>query len=313
MSFAGDTKNELARIELDKKCCMLAEIAGFIRVCGSVRLAGGGKFKIVMTTENPAIARRYKKLIKDYFNVETGLEVGQGTSLQKRRSYFITIGPEELSEQILRETGILMVREGMNYFSDGIYNSIIRKKCCRRSYLRGLFLGTGSISNPEKSYHFEIKCATEILGHDVRKLINTFTDIKAKVSIRKNMYVVYIKESEQIKDIMAIMGAHAMLFKFADVTLTKEMRNAANRQSNCDQANIDKAVTAASRHIKAIKKIQAEKGLGVLSEKLQEMAQIRLENPEASIAELGELMDPPLKKSGVNNRLARIEKFAEKL
>lgn len=313
MSFSSDVKNELSRVDIDKKCCTLAEIAGFIRVCGSVRLVGGGKFKIVIETDSPAVARRYKMLIRDYFKVDTGLEVGQGSSIQKKHLYYITIGPEELSDQILRETGIMMVREGINFFSDGIYDGIIKKKCCRRAYLRGLFLGAGTVSNPEKSYHFEIRCDTEILGKDVKKLINTFAGIKAKVTVRRNTYVVYVKESEQIKDMLTVMEANSAYFRFQEVKLTKGMRNTANRQSNCDQANIDKTIAASRRQIAAIEKIRDTAGLSALSDKLRQVALLRLENPDASIIELGQMLTPPLKKSGINNRLRRIEEFADKL
>ena len=120
MSFSTETKNELSRVYPPKKCCQLAEIAGFLRVSGSIRLAGGGKFRIVITTDNPAVARHYKKLIKDYFQVDTEMELGEGINLKKGRIYMLTIGPEMRSEQILRETGILLVREGNNYISDGI-------------------------------------------------------------------------------------------------------------------------------------------------------------------------------------------------
>ena len=122
MSFSSDTKKELSRIMPEKKCCMLAEIAGFIRVCGSIRLAGGGKFKIVTVTENAAVARHYKTLIREYFKIDAGLEVGISESLRKRRIYMITIGPDQMSDQILRETGIFMIREGIDYISDGIYD-----------------------------------------------------------------------------------------------------------------------------------------------------------------------------------------------
>ena len=136
MSFSSETKNELARIMPEKKCCMLAEIAGFIRFAGSIHLAGGGKFRIVMTTSNPAVARHYKTLIKTYFSVDTTVGMGQESSPKKGHSYMLSIGPENLSEQILRETGILMVKEGMNFISDGIYDGLVRTKCCRKSYLR---------------------------------------------------------------------------------------------------------------------------------------------------------------------------------
>ena len=157
MSFASDTKNELARFMPEKKCCMLAEIAGFIRMCGSIRLAGGGRMKLALMTENPAVARHYKKLIKDYFDVDAGLEIDQGSSLKKTNRYILTLDDrrDQKAEIILRETGILMLRGGMNYISDGIYDGLIKTKCCRKSYLRGAFLASGTVSNPEKGYHFE--------------------------------------------------------------------------------------------------------------------------------------------------------------
>ena len=125
MSFATDTKNELAHIEPEKDCCKLAEIAGFIRMCGSLELEGFGRFKIVMPTDNPAAARHYKKMIKDYFGVDAPLEVGQSNTIKKGVTYILTIGPAQNSEAILREIGILMIKGGMNYFADGIYLSLI--------------------------------------------------------------------------------------------------------------------------------------------------------------------------------------------
>ncbi|MCI8647079.1 MAG: DNA-binding protein WhiA [Firmicutes bacterium] len=313
MSFSLDTKNELARIEPEKKCCILAEIAGFIRMCGSIRLAGGGKFHIIMTTENPAVARHYKKLIKDYFDIDAVLEVGQGNSLKKGRAYNLAIGPEDLSEQILRETGILMVKEGMNYISDGIYEGLIKTKCCRKACLRGIFLAAGTITDPEKAYHIEFNCSSEILAGDVKRLINSFVDLHAKVSVRKKNYAVYVKEAEQIMDILAILGAHSQIFAFEDVRITKEIRNKANRINNCDNANIDKAVKAAEKQIVWIRRIEEKKGLRFLPDKLYEVAVLRLDHPEATLQELADMMDPPMKKSGINNRFRKIEEMANKL
>ncbi len=313
MSFSMDTKNELAHIEPGKKCCMLAEIAGFVRMCGSIRLVGNGKFHIVTTMENPAVARHYKKLIKDYFGVDAELEVGAGNSLKKGRAYKLAIGPENLSEQILRETGILLVKEGMNYISDGIYDGLIRTKCCRKACLRGLFLGAGTITDPEKGYHIEFSCGSQTLANDVKKLLNSFTDLHAKTLERKKTYGVYVKEAEQIIDILAIMGAHSQIFTFEDVRITKEIRNKANRINNCDNANIDKTLQAAEKQIACIEKIREKKGLGFLSDKLRETAQLRLDHPEATLQELADMMEPPMKKSGINNRFRKIEQVAEKL
>ena len=207
MSFSSDTKGELARVEPEKKCCMLAEIAGFIRVSGSVKLAGGGKMELIVATENPAVARHYKKLIKEYFDVDATLGISEGSTIKKSRQYILSLSDKEgqKAEPILRETGILMIREGMNYISDGIYDGLIKTKCCRKAYLRGAFLGIGTMSDPEKSYHIELVCSTETLANDIKKLINSFVGINAHTVQRRKSYVVYIKEAEQIGDILNIM------------------------------------------------------------------------------------------------------------
>jgi len=313
MSFASDTKNELAHIEVEKKCCMLAELAGFIRVCGSIKLSGSGKITVVTSTENNATARRYKKLISEYFNIKADLETDQNRGLKKGRIYFLNIPPEEKSEQILRETGILLVREGLNYISEGIYEGLIKTKCCKKAYLRGVFLGAGTLSDPEKAYHIEFVCYTEALALDIKKLINSFVDLNAKMTKRKKNHIVYVKDSGQITDILNIMGAHSHLLVFENIKILKEMRNKANRALNCDNANLDKTINAAARQISCIRKIESKKGLLFLVDRLHETARIRLENPEASLAELATLMDPPVKKSSVYNWLKKIEEIAGRI
>jgi len=312
MTFSKDTKDELAHIVPEKNCCVLAEIAGFIRVCGTIKLMGGGKFKVVLTTEHNAVARHYKTLIKAYFDVDSTVEIGRSQAINKGKVYLMSLGPEELSEQILRETGILMLRGGMNYISDGIYEGLIKTKCCRKAYLRGLFLGTGTMSNPEKGYQFEIVCDSEILAGDVKRLINGFIDIHAKVVVRKGQYVVYIKAASQILDLLAIMGAHTQYFAFEDIRMKKELVNRANRIQNCDQANIDKTVMASEKQISDIRAVTDRGGMDILPKKLREIALLRLENPDASMTEIGAMLDPPLKKAGVNNRFARIAELAKK-
>jgi cell division protein WhiA len=312
MTFSKETKDELAHIVPEKNCCVLAELAGFIRVCGTIKLMGGGKFKVVLTTEHNAVARHYKTLIKAYFDVDPTVEIGRSQAINKGKVYLMTLGPEELSEQILRETGILMLRGGMNYISDGIYEGLIKTKCCRKAYLRGLFLGTGTMSNPEKGYQFEIVCDSEILAGDIKRLLNGFIDIHAKVVVRKGQYVVYVKAVSQILDLLAIMGAHTQYFTFEDIRMKKELVNRANRIQNCDQANIDKTVMASEKQISDIRKVIAHGGLEILPNKLREIAIMRLENPDASMTEIGAMLEPPLKKAGVNNRFARIAELAKK-
>lgn len=312
MSFSSNTKNELARVIPEKKCCMLAEIAGFLRMCGTIKLSGGGRMDVKLLTENPAVARLFIKLLKSYFGARADLIVGEAAVLKKGHSYELNISANMNAEQILRETGILRVQEGCNYISDGIYQDLIKKKCCKKAYLRGIFLGSGTISNPEKGYHLEIVCQSEFLANDVKKLINGFS-LHAKIVNRKKSFVVYLKESEQITDLLILMGAHSQCLDFENIRIVKEMRNKTNRIVNCESANLDRTVNTASRQISNIELIDKNRGLAFLPEKLREVAILRRENPEASLAELAELTRPPMKKSGINHRLKKIDEIAEKM
>ena len=319
MSYASETKEELARVEPEKDCCRLAEIAGFMRFAGTVVFAGGGKFRMVMKTPSLAVVRHYKKLIRSYFQVDTDIEVSSGNSNAKGlkgakgKEYIIRIGPENNSEMILREMGILIVRGGVNTLSDGIYDGLIRTKCCRKAYLRGAFLGAGTINNPEKSHHLEIDTSSEVSAKDLRRLINTFVDITPRIVERKTGYGVYLKAREQIADTLAIMGANKMYFDYQDKIIRKDALAAARKIEQLDLVNMDKAIHAAERQRQDIERIASRQGLESLSPKLREIAVLRLENPDLGIEELGKLLTPPLSKSGVNNRLRRISEIAKGL
>ena len=225
----------------------------------------------------------------------------------------LTIDPDMHSEQILRETGILLVREGNNFISDGIYSTLIRSKCCKKSYLRGVFMGSGTMNDPSRGYHLELVCATQTLAADLRKMINSFVDLNAKIVKRKDKYIVYMKSSDNICDTLSIMGAHSQRLLFEEVVLNKGIVNATVRLTNCDNANTDRTLDASSRQIACIRKIEKLRGLDFLPPKLRHAAQLRLEYPEASLIQLGEMMDPPMKKSGINNRFRKIEEIANSL
>ncbi len=313
MTFVQETKNELARIMPEKNCCRIAEIAGFIRFAGTFGIVGREKYRIVMTTPNLAIVRHYKTLLHDYFEVDPSIRVGKSSSFGRGNVYTLVLGPEELSEMILREVGILMARAGRNSITDGIYDELLRTKCCRKAYLRGAFLAAGTMSNPEKGYHYEITTTSQVCARDLRRLMNTFVDITPRIVDRKNRYGVYLKAREQIADMLAIMGASTQYFAYQDAMMKKDLLTHAHRADNLDNANIDKAVKAAQEQVAWIRKIERHGGLGNLSPKLQEVALIRLENPDAGLEELGRLLDPPLSKSGVNNRLRRLGEIARGL
>lgn len=315
MSFSSEVKGELARLDITKKCCMLAEIAGFLRVSSSIRLAGGGKFSILASTENAAIARHYKKLIEAYFNNDVALGVGDSqkpgkSSAKGHNRYYLIIDPDEKSSQILRETGMMLVREGNDYFSDGIYAPIVKSKCCKKSFLRGLFLGCGTMSNPKKGYHLELVFSSEQLANDVRKLIGTFVDLSANITKRKEDHIVYLKKAQYISDMLGILGADDAVLEFEDVRMTKSLITETQRMMNCDSANVDRTLSASEEQIRWIKAIEEKEGLDWLPAPLREVAELRLREPEASLTEIGESLTPPIKKPAVSKRFAKIKQLA---
>ncbi|MBQ0004662.1 MAG: DNA-binding protein WhiA [Clostridiales bacterium] len=316
MSFSAEVKGELSRIEPKKKCCMLAEIAGFLRVAGSIRLAGGGRFSIVASTENPAIARHYKKLIKEYFDSNAELGVGEsllpGTS-HKGNRYYLIISPENKSSQILRESGMLLIREGNDYFSDGIYSQVVRTKCCKKAYVRGLFLGCGTISDPRRGYHLEFVLNSHQMALDLKKLLTTFVDLSGNLTQRKDDYIVYIKKADYISDVLGIMSADDAMLEFENIRVGKGIRGEAQRMLNCDSANVDRTLSAAEEQIRWIEILKQAGQYEALSPPLLAVAELRLARPEASLTEIGEALDPPIKKPGVNKRFARIKELANRI
>lgn len=318
MSFSSQTKGELARVVPTKKCCMLAEITGFLRVASSLRLVGGGKFTIVASTENPAIARHYKTLIREYFGSNAGIEVGNSQVPGKARGsyryrYSLVIRPDEKSSQILRETGMLLIKEGNDFLSDGIYQPIIRNKCCKKAYLRGLFLGVGTMSDPRKSYHLEFVLNSSQVAQDLKRLIGSFVDLSAGLIERGEEHVVYMKRAEYISDMLGIMGANEAMLEFENIRIGRGLRREVNRISNCDNANVDRTLSAAEQQIKYIELIDAKLGLDNLDPVLRETAQLRLELPGASLTDIGEALRPPIKKPGVSKRFAKLKEIAESL
>ncbi|WP_031367995.1 DNA-binding protein WhiA, partial [Clostridium botulinum] len=226
--------------------------------------------------------------------------------------YIILISEEEGVKSLLKEVGI--IKETINVFSldYNIPKSIIECDECRRAYIRGAFLGGGSISNPEKTYHLEFVTHNEEYAKDLSNLINSY-NLNSKVIKRKNSYIIYLKEGEQIVDLLNIIGAHASLLELENVRIMKEMRNNVNRLVNCETANLSKTVNAAVRQVESIKFIEREIGLGRLPKNLRDVAELRIKYPDESLRELGKMLNPPVGKSGVNHRLRRIEKIADEL
>lgn len=306
MSFAAQTKKELTLIEADS-CCERAELSALIRMNGSVSVSSR-KIVLDISTENAAIARRIYSLLKKHYNVHVELLVRKKMRLKKNNVYIVRI-PAGVQE-ILSELKI--VSEGF-MFNLGIDKEIIRKPCCKRSYLRGAFLAGGSVNNPEgSSYHLEISSMYQEHCEALVDLANKF-DLNARCIERKKGFIFYIKEGEKIIELLNIVGAHQALFKFEDVRIMRDMRNSVNRIVNCETANLNKTIGAAVRQIENIKLLQREVGLDSLPEKLREVAEIRLQHPDMNLTEVGEMLKGKVSKSGVNHRLRKIDELAEKI
>lgn len=312
MSFSQIAKNEICRITGKDRCCMLAELSALIKVSGTINLNGKSNMSFRISTENPAIARRVFGLLKDGFNIHPEVMVKKNRQLKKNNVYMVVISSDRGAFNILEEAGVLSASGRGISIIYGIEKSIIKKECCRRAYIRGAFLGGGSVTNPEKTYHLEFVNHTQRHAEDLSSLINSF-GLTSKVIQRKNSYVVYLKEGEQIVDLLNIIGAHKSLLNLENVRIYKEMRNNVNRLVNCETANLSKTVDAAVRQIECIKFIKNTVGLKKLSVNLRQVAEARLNHPDSSLKELGEMLDPPVGKSGVNHRLRKIEQFAEEL
>ena len=305
MSYSSRTKDELCRLEPDSVCCLLAELSGIISVAGSVILRGGGDKRLSIETENTAVARRTFRLLQDVFDVQPQLVTLKRARLGGRSAHRIEINGDEASF-VLEGCGISVMQRR------GVPRELTVRKCCRMSFLRGVFLASGSVTDPEKEYHLEFVLGDEAFALAVQKLIARF-ELDAHMTERRQMTLVYLKGQSEITDMLSILGAQSARFAMEDAFIRKELRNNANRAVNCDSANVQRSVTAASRQTQAIERLIAAIGESSLPPALLQTAKLRLKYPEVSLEELGSLCDPPVGKSGVNHRLRRLEKMAQEL
>ena len=316
MSFSGTVKEELAKQKLGARHCQIAEIAAIIRMCGGISVSRNDRFLLKIQTENLFVARKYFTLLQKTFNIEVELSIRQHHRKKNGRTYHLYVKKHEDALQILRETGI-MKPDGKSYMDlaedfELTETELLRRTCCKRAFLRGAFLVTGSVTNPEKSYHLEFACTLEYHAEQIRKVLRSF-GIEARMVQRKKYYVVYIKEGDGIVDVLNIMEAHQALMELENIRILKDMRNSLNRKVNCETANIYKTVNAAVKQIEDIRYIQDTIGFEELSEGLANMAEVRLANPDATLKELGMLLSPRVGKSGVNHRLKKLSEIADGL
>ncbi len=305
MSFSSEIKSELQNRTDSAKHCQIAELAAILAFCGDVT-----DMCLVVTTENESVAQVYISLLKSVSGIrrEDTVWCQDGG---KSGAIIITLN-EEQSRHVMQTVKWIDVTRNTGYERCFANPLVIQKDCCKKAFIKGAFLAAGSVSNPNKFYHYEIVCDRE---DDARQLVQImeFFMLDAKYIARKKSYVVYMKEGSHITDCLNIMGAYVSQMNFMNVMILKDMRNDVNRKVNCETANLNKTVEAAVKQIKDIEYIRDTVGLSYLKESLQEVAMIRLENPDMNLADIGKLLTPEVGKSGVNHRLRKISEIAQEL
>ena len=286
MSFSREVKEELEKHIGQARHCQMAELAAIMSFSGQFGRISENQYTIGFQTENATVVRKGFTLLKKTFNIEAGVAVD-----------------EEKMQEIHHKFGDL---------NKPVSTLLVKNSCCQRAFLRGAFLCVGSVSAPEKGYHLEFVCTEEEKAKQLQSVMASF-DIESKIVLRKKYFVVYMKEGKAIVDLLNVMEAHVALMNLENLRILKEVRNSVNRRVNCEAANISKTVEASGRQIEDILLIKEKYGMENLPKNLREMAQVRLDYPEMPLKELGEQLDPPVGKSGVNHRLRKLSEIAGKL
>lgn len=286
MSFSHEVKEELAKRIGTARHCQMAELAAIFNFVGQFGCIEKGKYTIGFQTENETVVRKGFTLLKKTFNIEAGAEID-----------------EPKLQEIFHKFGDL---------NKPVNPLLVKNSCCQRAFLRGAFLSIGSVSAPEKGYHLELVCTDEEKAEQLREIMLSF-EIESKIVKRKKYFVVYMKEGKAIVELLNVMEAHIALMNLENLRILKEVRNTVNRRVNCEAANISKTVEAAGKQIEEILLIKEKLGFNNLPANLKQIAEARLENPEMPLKELGEELDPPVGKSGVNHRLRKLSEIAKTL
>ena len=288
MSFSGMVKEELSRHIGTGRHCKIAELAAIFTFCGSLGTGSDGKFFLRIQTENEALARKSFTLLQKTFNIETKIFVRENSHLKRVKVYTIEITDPEEIQVIFQALRLVTnsIDQGTLVLSDML---VVQQNCCKRAFIRGAFLASGSISDPEKGYHFEIVCSDAKRAEQLQTIIRSFS-VDAKIVQRKKSHVVYVKEGAQIVDMLAVMEANVALMDLENIRILKEMRNSVNRKVNCETANINKTVNAAVKQMEDIKLVRQKIGFEQLNEGLAQVAELRMQYPEATLKELGMML-----------------------
>ncbi len=293
MSFSYEIKNKLASFKPECEFCKTAELYGIMRFASLIK-----SDRISIITEHKAVSRRINELMADCVGYTP-----------EEKEYFAGCRFEISGETKL---DILEQKLHLNDNSEDFSEEIMPFACCRQSYIRGAFIGGGSISDPQKSYHLEFDTHSEKNADELLAILAK-EGIASKKTQRKSHFIVYIKGYETIAGLLGLIGAGLASMEIYNISIEKEIRNAVNRRLNCESANMDKVVKAYGKHFVAIEKIKNTIGIDALPDTLKEIANVRINFPDESLKELGTRLENPIGKSGVNHRLNRIMEIADNL
>ena len=307
MEFYTSLKEELTRMAPTKTCCVKAELSALIKVDGIISISKSN-ISLHITHNNASSARKLLGMLRKTDDIKTEIIMNRRSTLNKGKIYTIKLTGDADVKAILKKLGIL--EDEMTFVND-VPTMFLNSKCCRRSYLRGLFIGCGYFGKPEHGYHMEFCVSGEEYAKSIIKLLGTF-GVEARILNRRDKYIVYVKSSDNIVEVLNIMGATNSSLEFENMRIVRGIRNNVNRLVNADQANIAKSGEASMRQIEDIQIILKNVSLSNLPESLVCIMDARLENPDASLTELGEMVTPNITKSGVNHRMRRIAAMAKK-
>ena len=312
MSFSTEVKEELAKRIGSSRHCQLAEVAAIVTIAGLVQRDKSGNTVLYLQSDNEQVLRKFFTLLKKAFNIVTSILEDVPDIKSGGRIYRPVLKDREQLMALLRATRLMEADGSIRKFEDGASPMVTKNSCCKRAFLRDAFLCIGSISDPNKGYHLEFVCTSEGQALQLKELIESF-DTEARIVQRKKYHVLYVKEGAGIVDLLNIMEAPVSLMNLENLRILKEMRNSINRRVNCEVANITKTVNAATKQIEDITYIRDNYGFKKLPDSLREMAEVRLEHPDSTLLELGEYLDPPVGKSGVNHRLRKLSELADRI
>lgn len=307
MSFSLKVKDELCHIQIKDAEEAFPELFGLISSAGNVTLSSAG-MALKLHFEYLPVAKRTYQLLSRFLKIDSEIDVLEN-KMKKKNTYALVIYGNDVVLDLLKTLGF--PPKATLFLSHTPPEKILATPPLRAAFLRGLFLGCGTISNPKKNYHLEFVLSSKDFAVCILNILNS-QKIFAKIVTRKSNYVVYLKCGDVIANLLAVIGAHSSVLDLENIRILKEMRNNVNRAVNCETANINKTVTAAVRQLQTIQLIDKKIGIENLSEPLAEAAILRLNNPEATLTELAEIATNSTK-SGINHRFRKLSKIAEEL